>query len=81
MIAVHDASAFVDWLGGRPKPGERCQYHRGNLASDRHPRPQARELNLLADTVRDFHQRGKVVLVQVKLDANEYSYLAEATGR
>ena len=81
MIAVRDVNGFCDWLADRPAPGTRCQYHRGDLACDRHPRPQARELNLLADTVLDYSHRGKVTLVQIRLDFNETSYVAEATGR
>lgn len=68
---IDDANGFAGWLIDA-KPGDRCIYHRGHLATDRDPsltatredRQRAQEADVLADIAWRSYDAGKVALTQ-----------------
>ena len=76
-----DENAFVDWLVDA-KTGDTLAYYRGHLAFDRDPLQSTlgefRRLKLthLADRALECCERGQVLLVQRRVDKNEWLYLA-----
>ena len=76
-----DENAFVDWLVDA-KTGDMLAYYRGHLAFDRDPLQSTlgefRRLKLthLADRALECCERGQVLLVQRRVDKNDWVYLA-----
>lgn len=72
---------FDTWLM-RAIPGDRFEYHRGFLASDRvldqvNVKPHEREiLSKTGSYVWMMHEKGLVTLAQQKIAPNEFSYVA-----
>jgi hypothetical protein len=75
---------FCDWVADAP-PGQRVEYYRGFLASDRMPststlsEPDRRALVAVAKRVMQVAADGRVVPVQLRLADGEYSYIAAKT--
>lgn len=78
---LRDENAFVDWLVGA-KAGDTLAYYRGHLAYDRDPQQsklgEFRRLKLthLADRAMDCCERKQVLLVQRRVGAGDWNYLA-----
>jgi len=76
-----DENAFVDWLVDA-KHGDTLAYYRGHLAIDRDPLQSTlsefRRLKLthLADRALECCERGQVLLVQRRVEKNDWVYLA-----
>jgi hypothetical protein len=72
---------FCDWVAYAP-PGQRLEYYRGFLASDRMPstkalsEPDRRALVAVAKRVMQVAADGRVAPVQRRLADGEYSYIA-----
>ena len=75
---------FLAWLAGAV-PGATIEYHQGFLARDRsvYDRdPEKRNrLSTLASRAMIEADRGRVHLVQSRIGADRWSYLAIAAGR
>lgn len=75
---IKDANGFAGWLIDA-KPGDRCIYHRGQLATDRDPsltatreeRQRAQEADALADIAWRSYGTGKVALTQKRMKDEE----------
>ena len=83
---VLNETTFCAWLS-QAAPGETIEYHRGILCLDRGDSDLAprtvrnRTLNLLADRAYVLAERGFVHLVQRRVNADTFSYLAVARPR
>jgi len=81
-----DEIAFVAWVD-QASPGDRLEYHRGFMAIDtdrmmsKLPPDQRRMLCALADAAFRAAMRDLVHLVQARLDANHFAYIAVARAR
>ena len=79
-----DENAFVDWLVDA-KPGETLAYYRGHLAHDRDPQQsmlgqfRRRKLSHVAGRVMESCERKHVLLVQRRMETNDWIYLAIRT--
>src|SRR5690606_4971841 len=77
--------ALRNWLG-RASPGDVAEYYRGFLAIDvdpsrgKIPVGDCMELNRVAWTARAAAEAGAVRLVQRRVGADDYSYLAVVRG-
>lgn len=75
---------FIKWFE-RAKPGDRIKYHVGHLVIDRAGgfsrlgEKRRRELCIIADRAASLADKGRLVLVQRRLDEGEFSYLAIKT--
>ena len=77
---------FAEWLGDKPKRGERVQYYRGFLAGNRTERltPNGQWAtdhadDQLASMAWLQYMAGNVTLVQRRIGMGDYLYIAEAT--
>ena len=75
------------WFAGA-NPGERFEYHRGLLATDRYKgtsslkEPERRRLAAVADHALVLADRGELHLLQERHGNSDYSYFAvKASGR
>ncbi|CAA6603859.1 conserved hypothetical protein [Rhodospirillaceae bacterium LM-1] len=71
---VFSMSELDDWFK-QAAPGEAVIYHRGLLVADRATAFRS-ELKQVADRVRWLAQRGQVLLVQKRIDAENCDYVA-----
>ena len=73
--------AFAVWVG-EAAPGDRLEYHRGFLGVERKALPQPaterRRLTELANAAHDAFEAGLVHLVQQRIDAGQFAYIAVA---
>lgn len=69
-----NAEDFYTWVNVA-KPGERLEYHRGVLASDKGKCGNA-ELSRLARRAQHFADLGNVILVQRRYGVDDYGYIA-----
>lgn len=72
---------FCRWIG-EADPGDRIEYHRGLLATDRIrassllTNTDRRELGAIADRARALAKQGRLLLVQMRHGPADFSYLA-----
>jgi len=77
---------FCAWVG-QATPGQRLEYYRGRLAIDRargfspFGEKLRRELDALAHRVLALSEEGRLMLVQQRHGAGDYSYLAVMATR
>lgn len=76
---------FQEWID-RAKPGERIIYHRGDIGLDRSvdgkgTEEQRAQLSDLADYVYEEGVWERVMCLQERHGANDYSYFAVKTAR
>ena len=73
--------AFAVWVG-EAAPGDRLEYHRGFLCVERKARLQSaterRRLTELANAAHEAFEAGLVHLVQQRIDADRFAYIAIA---
>ena len=73
--------AFAVWVG-EAAPGDRLEYHRGFLCVDRKapllPATERRRMADLADAAYAAFEAGLVHLVQQRIDAGHFAYVAIA---
>jgi hypothetical protein len=72
MKIIETDMDLLQWVADAG-PGDRCEYHRGNLAQDRWP--NEKQLSALADTAYDLSKQRLVHLVQERVDEG-FSYQA-----
>ncbi|MBX6382106.1 MAG: hypothetical protein IRZ07_03895 [Microbispora sp.] len=83
---MRDTLNLLDWVKAATR-GDTIEYYRGNLAQARHERavlidknkPVPADLDAScarADDAWTLHERGAAHLVQRRIGANEFSYLA-----
>lgn len=76
-----DDGGFEAWVK-TAKPGAVCLYHTGVLANDRvEGSLAALRVHRLAETVTYWTQKGLVNMVQRRLGAERYEYLAARTSK
>ena len=73
---VYNANQFMDWFASA-KPGDACQYYRGELGFD----AKTPDTSHLANRALQCACEGKVDLVQQRYDFRDYSYLAVRRSR